>query len=192
MGDVRDRRVPATLSCSTPCHPPPPTSALQQSSSLGYTQPPCPLALPSTPPLSTLPSFASRGSPPVILPLRVSPCLPPPHVVSPDVLPPTSVSPPSSATPPVPLVSSPTATAPASFPSVTMPSKPLRTSRPAPRHPSTMDRAKRASPPSSDDSSSDARSSGRIVPAHSHSDYNKRDFTRSAVPGSVYNLSVTF
>ena len=35
-------------------------------------------------------------------------------------------------------------------------------------------------------------SSGRIIPAHSHLDYNRRDFSRSAVPGSVINLKVTY
>ena len=35
-------------------------------------------------------------------------------------------------------------------------------------------------------------SSSRIVPAHSHSNYNRRAFSRSAVPSSVFNLKVTF
>ena len=35
-------------------------------------------------------------------------------------------------------------------------------------------------------------SSAPIRPAHSISDYNRRDFTRSAVPGSVYSLYVKY
>ena len=35
-------------------------------------------------------------------------------------------------------------------------------------------------------------SSGRIRPAHSISDYNRPDFSRSAVPGSVFNLHVKY
>ena len=31
-----------------------------------------------------------------------------------------------------------------------------------------------------------------IRPVHSISDYNRRDFTRSSIPGSVYNLHVKF
>ena len=47
-------------------------------------------------------------------------------------------------------------------------------------------------PASASATSISAASSGRIRPAHSVTDYNRRDFSRSAVPGSVYNLHVTY
>ena len=147
------------------------------------TQAPYPLGPPSMPHQSTIPSSATLVSPQVTSPSRVSPCPLQPRVAFRDAPRPTNVNPPSSVIRPVPLATSPSAT---------MPSRRSRTSQSAPRLPSTTAPAKRASLPSSHDSSSTLRSLGRIIPAHSHSDYNRRDFTRSAVPGSVYSLKVTF
>ena len=50
--------------------------------------------------------------------------------------------------------------------------------------------AKQESIPLSDSVTS--TSSAPIRPAHSISDYNRRDFSRSAVPGSVYSLYVKY
>ena len=53
---------------------------------------------------------------------------------------------------------------------------------------------KQGSVPSTADTSSasPSSSSGPIRPAHSVTDYNRRDFSRSAIPGLVYNLHVTY
>ena len=189
MADVNARRDLGTPSCSTPFHPPPLTSALRPNNNQVFTQLPQPLDHPpSMRHPSITPSFATLPPLQVNFPSPASPCplLPrvdfqgAPHLMS--------VHPPSSVIPPAPLVTSPLDM---------MASRRSRTFPLAPRLPSRTVPAKPASLPLSAESSSALRQTsssplGRIIPAHSHNAYNKRDFTRSAVPGSVYNLSVTY
>ena len=135
-------------------------------------------------PSSRPPSSRSLASLP---PLR-----PPPLAVYQDAPPPTSVPLPTSvpqpsySTQPVPLASSP---------SLMTPSRRSPTSIRVPRPPSTAAApVKQGSCPSLDKnfpSLSQTRPT-RIVPAHSIEDYNRRDYSRSAVPGSVSSLKCTF
>ena len=57
--------------------------------------------------------------------------------------------------------------------------------------PSTADHSPSVSPVVASSASS-MPSSGHIIPAHSISDYTRRDFSRSAHPGSVFNLHVKY
>ena len=177
----RGRRQRQTRSCHTELLHAPPFVP-----NLALTQGPLPaLHLPSTQQsLSIIPSPASPHS---LLP----------YLVASQVLPPLTSDPlQSSSTLPVP-------------PATCL--LPMRRSRPSPStagHPpqsttaTSRVSARPESVPSTDNgsvpttfaapSTASPASSGRIVPAHSHKDYNRRDFSRSAVPGSVFNLKVTY
>ena len=167
--------VPGTHNFSTPSLPPHNMSAPLPGRSLAPT--PCPNSLLNSPSSRTL---SSRS--PVSL-------LPPPLAACQDVLLPTSVPQLSCSTPPV---------LPASSPSVTTPSRRSPTSTRVHRHLSTAAApAKPGSLPSSvKDFSPTVQPSfsrpTRIIPAHSHEDYNRRDYSRSAVPGSVSSLKCFF
>ena len=177
--DANASRGLGTHSYYMPCPQPPATSALPFTHSPAPTQG---LRHALLPPPTRYRSITL--SPVSLLPL--------PHpVVFPGVPQLTSVPPLSSLMPLVP---------PASCQSAMKPSKLSPTSTLVHPLPSTiMAPVKPVSPPSlardsvpATKAPAPSSSSGRIIPAHWHSDYNRRDFSRSAVPGSVFNLKVTY
>ena len=175
-GDVNVSRGPGIHNSYTPCPPP-----------LSTSVPPSDRNLVSTPGhssnlISPSTQVSFIRSPASLLPS-------PPLAVFPDVPLLTNAPPPSCSTPLVP---------PASSLLATTRFRPSHTSSRAPRRPMTRAApARPASPPLSDKGSSSVTPapvlrSSHIIPAHSHSDYNRRDFSRSAVPGSVSSLKVTY
>ena len=134
-----------------------------------------PVNLPSCPPSRPLPSLVASW---VVPPLMSAPLQ-------------------SSSTPPVPpaTASHPRDTQGPSPMLISAPPRPLITTTtklPA-RLVSTLSLDKEFIPPPTSTAPSTASTlSGRIVPANSHKDYNRRDFSRSAVPGSVYSSKVTY
>ena len=175
-GDVNASRGLGTRSSYTPCPPPHNTSAPSSTRS----------------PVSTQDHNSSLISPSTLGSTIRSPVslLPhPPLVAFPAVPLLTNALLPSCSTPLVP---------PASSPLATTRFRPSHTSSRAPPHPTTIVApARPVSPPLSDRDSFPVMTapvlrSSRIIPAHSHIDYNRRDFSRSAVPGSVSSLKVTF
>ena len=162
--------MPDTLSCSRPSPPLPvtsvPTTLLSQANIPARLSPMC--LKPATPSSATLrppprPPVDSLGAP---QPTRGTPCLSPmrPSLPSPSLIAPRSSQRSTSSRPPRPVKRE-------SLPSTDSVSLPV---------------------PSVSVNNIVNKSSAPIRPAHSISDYNRHDFTRSAVPGSVYNLHVRY